>query len=59
MVTIDNGVAHCRLLTEFIQLKDQMKAAMCEVYYDDCIEEWIEVNLESKMKKLKEVLDKD
>ena len=47
----------CSLLKDFNQLKDQMKAAMSEVYYEDCIEEWIEVNLESRMKKLQEVID--
>ena len=43
---------------EYNQLKDQMKAAMCEVYYEDSIEEWIEVNLDPRIVKLQEVIDK-
>ena len=35
-----------------------MKAAMFEIYYDDCIEEWIEVNLDPRIVKLQEVIDK-
>ena len=49
---------HCSLLMQYHQLKDQMKAAMCEVYYEDSIEEWIEVNLEPRIVKLQEVIDK-
>ena len=49
---------HYSLLMEYHQLKDQMKAAMCEVYYEDSIEEWIEVNLDPRIVKLQEVIDK-
>ena len=35
-----------------------MKAAMCEIYFEDCIEEWTEVNLDPKIAKLEEIIGK-
>ena len=35
-----------------------MTAALTDVFYDDCVHEWIEVNLEPKIRKLAEVVQK-
>ena len=35
-----------------------MTAALKQVFYPDCVEEWIEVNFSGRISKLEEILEK-